>query len=116
MWPIEDGMKMAKPSNSDDPRPDSDQSIEITDQDAGTFKLAPKEPKLVGRAVCCIEIYDNDQRTARLEHEPDERLENLPQTKGKVSALMTISNNDEPALRVRIRICKHCGCHYAEKS
>jgi len=52
----------------------------------------------------------------KCKHEPDEELENLPQTKGKVDAFLKVSNNDEPALRVKVRICKHCGCLYAEKS
>jgi Rieske Fe-S protein len=91
------------------------ENLKFTDPDQGMMKLNLR-PKVVQRGKCSTEVYDNGQVVVREEHEPDEELENLPQTKGKVDAFMTVSNNDEPALRVRIRICKHCGCLYAEKS
>jgi len=78
------------------------------------IEIAP--PYLVEAVpVCRVETWSDGRRFYKEEHEPDEELENLPQTKGKVNAFMTVSNNKEPALRVRVRICKHCKCLYAEK-
>ena len=61
-------------------------------------------------------MTDQEQACLSGNHEPDGELENLPQTKRKVDAFFTVINNTESALRVRVRICKHCGCLYAEKS
>jgi len=79
-------------------------------------KLA--EADLLGRqmAASCMKEIGPVLNCLKGKHEPDVELENLPQTKGKVGALMTVANCSEPSLRVRIRICRHCGCLYAEKS
>ena len=94
----------------------------ISRAERGYLELGHEETMRLRRVLAGMvdsQPKSEDQRRRNCldgKHEPDEELENLPFTSGKVGAFFTMTNNKEPALRVRVRICKHCGCLYAEKS
>jgi hypothetical protein len=57
------------------------------------------------------------------EHEPDEELEKLlqgPEQEGVFKSppnyLLSFHSKEYPDFQVDIRLCKHCGCLYKEKS
>jgi len=97
--------------------------LKFTDPDQGMMKLNLR-PKVVQRGKCSTEVYDNGQVVVREEHEPDEELEKTVWADQPVCLFDLYKYGSTPvegAYRkedkvASVRICKHCGCLYAEKS
>lgn len=91
--------------------------------DAVSEKQWNREPKELREAKCCTVFREDGSMGTRAEHEPDLEIESLlqaPQEEGTITMtpthLIEMYNEHHPDRRVRVRVCKHCGCLYVEKT
>lgn len=82
--------------------------------DGEKLQFIPKELQLLKRGVCAVEIYEGGYTVSREKHEPDEELED--EYVKDITGIMQVKMEGSWIKVLDIRICKHCGCLYVEKS